>query len=135
MAGSTVCTVHGAGGGAPKGNQNARTHGGYAAVLEESFSPEDWAIYDASPTEPTEALDDTLRALSVREHRVLRWLLQKGLGGLDPIGGVHNALTSITNAKLRAIEAKIRTDADRRDGFGTIDEVFDQLAGKDDYGD
>lgn len=30
VTGSSVCRMHGAGGGAPAGNQNALTHGGYA---------------------------------------------------------------------------------------------------------
>jgi hypothetical protein len=30
-AGSKVCRMHGAGGGAPKGNRNALKHGGYTA--------------------------------------------------------------------------------------------------------
>jgi hypothetical protein len=30
VTGSNVCRMHGAGGGAPAGNQNAVTHGGYA---------------------------------------------------------------------------------------------------------
>jgi len=30
MRGSSVCRMHGGGGGAPEGNENAVTHGGYA---------------------------------------------------------------------------------------------------------
>jgi uncharacterized protein YjcR len=36
VRGSSVCRMHGAGGGAPKGNRNAHKHGGYTAEAIET---------------------------------------------------------------------------------------------------
>lgn len=130
MAGSTVCTVHGAGGGAPEGNGNAVKHGGYRSVLRDQLSPEDAAIFDGAPGDARDALADTLRALTVREARVLRFLRDQAA---DFGGGAEKALTDIQNAKLRAIGEQIRADAAREDDGGLLDAFLDALRGNDDY--
>lgn len=134
--GNGRCRMHGgkstgAGDPARPGNTNAVTHGGYRSVLRDALSDEDRAVFDAMPTEADDALDDTLRALGLREYRVLRWLLGNAgeTGALDAVSGAHDALTRITNAKLRAIEAKLRADSggSNTDGLRAFLAAFDHM--------
>jgi len=104
--------------GAPAGNQHATRHGAYASVLRDALCDEDASVYDGAPVEPAAALDETLRALSVREVRVLRFL-----SGHPLDGGAEKALTDIQNAKLRAIEAKGRAESGGGDASG-LDEFL-----------
>ena len=59
-------------GGAKKGSQRNLKTGERAAVLPSSFNKEELAIFNTVPDDPIEAIDLTIRLLTVREHRMLK---------------------------------------------------------------
>ncbi|MGB1302457.1 MAG: hypothetical protein ACPG5O_14715 [Pseudoalteromonas tetraodonis] len=99
-------------------------------MLRDSLSPEDQSVFDGATEDATQSLGETLRVLTVREHRILRFLRDQGLGFG---GGAEKALTDIQNAKLRAIAEKLRADASRKDDGGLLDAFLDALREPDDY--
>lgn len=58
-------------GGAPPRNQNARTHGGYAAVFFDQLTDDEVLIMDKTPKSAVEALREELGILKVQEKRIL----------------------------------------------------------------
>ena len=133
--GSGRCRKHrgnDGGAGAPVGNNNAATHGGYRSVFLDRLTGDDLAVFEAAPRDPADALDDALAALAVREVRVLTFVL--GLPtGHTRAAAAEELLTRIQAEKRRVAEAKIRADTGAGDGLGEIDAVFRELRGEDDY--
>lgn len=58
-------------GGAPPRNQNARTHGGYAAVFFDQLTDDELFIMEKTPKSAVEALQEELGLLKVQEKRIL----------------------------------------------------------------
>lgn len=58
--------------GAPKGNKNHLKTGEHMNVSVENFDRTELAIFNQAPEDPIEAIDYTIRLLSVREHRMLK---------------------------------------------------------------
>lgn len=58
-------------GGAPPRNQNARTHGGYAAVFFDQLTDDELLIMDKTPKSAVKALREELGLLKVQEKRML----------------------------------------------------------------
>lgn len=57
--------------GAPPGNKNAEKDGAYSAVLLDSLTDEEKKLVDNTPMEVREALEDEMKVLKLREHRIL----------------------------------------------------------------
>lgn len=58
-------------GGAPPRNQNARTHGGYAAVFFDQLTDDELFIMEKTPKSAVKALREELGLLKVQEKRIL----------------------------------------------------------------
>lgn len=122
------CRMHGGTNtGAPAGNQNARTHGGYSIVLD-ALDDKERQAWDDLPTDATDSIDNALRLLTLQEARVLRceapdvtWQAKQ------------QALSRILARKARFIEAKLRAQGERDGDYGDIDKFMgDVLDGDSD---
>lgn len=69
-------------GGAPPRNQNARTHGGYAAVFFDQLTDDELLIMDKTPKFAVKALREELGLLKVQEKRILDQII--ALEDADP---------------------------------------------------
>lgn len=58
-------------GGAPPGNQNAFKHGGYSAILFDTFDDDERSLIDQMEPDEEQLLVDEINLLTVREHRIL----------------------------------------------------------------
>jgi uncharacterized protein YjcR len=112
--------------GAPEGNQNARTHGGYSIVLG-ALTDDEREAWGDLPTDPAESIDNALRLLTLQEARVLRTD--------DPRvtwEAKQQALSRILARKARYIEAKLKAQGDREEDLGDIDQFMQGLGSDED---
>lgn len=69
-------------GGAPPRNQNARTHGGYAAIFFDQLTDDELLIMDKTPKFAVKALREELGLLKVQEKQILDQII--ALEDADP---------------------------------------------------
>lgn len=97
-------------------------------MLRSAWEDRDREVYDEAEIN---SLDEEIRSLTVQQHRLIRALTTSEASAATlPL---QDALTRITNAKLRALETRTKLESERKADTGTIDHVLDALNGPDDY--
>lgn len=116
------CKLHGGNAGAPKGSQNAKTHGGYARI---------WDGIDAAPNGLDAELDkeqhlrEMFALCRMRARSVLQWLQNDRANGMaDPIGA-QNALTAIQREIRQLIKLQHEMETEREYEQDKIDQIID----------
>jgi hypothetical protein len=107
------CAAHSGRVGAPPGNQNARTHGGYS-----------------QPAQPVESLEDAIKGLEVQLSSVLEYVGQCGDGeAMIRAAGLYGQLVSRYGRLLRDQRALSGESADSLlDVIGkALDEISTEL--------
>ena len=120
-----MCTVHGARGGAPASNQNARTHGGYS-LAEDALTDDERAVWHRVDPEAAQQLDAQIRLCEVRLRRMLIYARDVLAGQISK--DLEAAISRVQAEKARAIEAKLRSESGGSDQSG-LDDFLDALDG------
>ena len=77
------------GGGAPKRNSNAGTHGGYSTLFFDNLTDRQKQLIDSTPTEAVPALRHELQVLKLREDRLLHMIAEAENAPQDSLQTAH----------------------------------------------
>lgn len=123
--GTGRCKLHGGNAGAPRGNKNRWTHGGYSLALD-ALTDDEAAVHAAVDPAVGHQWDETIRLCEVRLRRLLIYARDTLNGQVSK--DLEGAISRVQAEKARALEGKQRAASGGSDSAG-LDAFLSALDG------
>lgn len=155
--GFEVCYIHGARGGAPKGNKNAVKTGEHETIFKETLTPEEQGLFHSVNTDKIQAIDEQIRLALIRERRMMQRiarlagvemtvvervydisreadepgsgavLVEKSRGTLGQIQHIEEALTRVQDQVRKLLVEKHRFETGAPPDGEELDRLFENM--------
>jgi len=119
------CYMHGGAtedAGAPKGNDNATTHGGYKTVYDDTITEEEQSLLEGE-REHDDYLKEQIEWMRIRIHRVQSRIKENG--GLWP--EAEQALSGLTRELRQLVKTRDQIQSAREQDEDKINELIGRL--------